>query len=72
MMIETIIVICYGNGCAGMEGFIFNENALILWVQSPHISSMMENNFLDLNQSAITCSKLTIETLEQGGKYVQS
>ena len=23
-------------------------------------------------QQAITCSKLTIETLEQGGKYVQS
>ena len=25
-----------------------------------------------LSQSAITCSKLTIETLEQGVKYVQS
>ena len=25
-----------------------------------------------LNQPAITCSKLTIETLEQGVKYVQS
>ena len=26
----------------------------------------------ELTQSAITCSKLTIETLEQGVKYVQS
>ena len=26
----------------------------------------------DLPQSAITCSKLTIETLEKGVKYVQS
>ena len=27
---------------------------------------------LKTNQPAITCSKLTIETLEQGVKYVQS
>ena len=27
---------------------------------------------LPLSQSAITCSKLTVETLEQGVKYVQS
>ena len=27
---------------------------------------------LDYTQPAITCSKLTIETLEQGVKYVQS
>ena len=26
----------------------------------------------DYSQTAITCSKLTIETLEQGVKYVQS
>ena len=26
---------------------------------------------MGLSQSAITCSKLTIETLEQGMKYVQ-
>ena len=34
-----------------------------------------ENNFgpsLSLPQSAITCLKLTIETLEQGVKYLQS
>ena len=28
--------------------------------------------FVDLTQPAFTCSKLTIETLEQGVKYVQS
>ena len=27
---------------------------------------------IDLSQPAIACSKLTIETLEQGVKYVQS
>ena len=27
---------------------------------------------LELSQPAFTCSKLTIETLEQGVKYVQS
>ena len=30
------------------------------------------NSFKDTQQPAITCSKLTIETLEQGVKYVQS
>ena len=29
-------------------------------------------HFSLVSQSAITCSKLTIETLEQGVKYVQS
>ena len=28
--------------------------------------------FIDLSQPTITCSKLTIETLEQGPKYDQS
>ena len=28
--------------------------------------------FINITQPAITCSKLTIETLEQGVKYVQS
>ena len=28
--------------------------------------------YILISQSAITCSKLTIETLEQGVKYVQS
>ena len=30
------------------------------------------NNIFDSSQPAFTCSKLTIETLEQGVKYVQS
>ena len=30
------------------------------------------NQILVITQPAITCSKLTIETLEQGVKYVQS
>ena len=31
----------------------------------------MQSNFI-LPQSALTCSKLTVGTLEQGVKYVQS
>ena len=30
------------------------------------------NNTFDSSQPAFTCSKLTIETLEQGVKYLQS
>ena len=37
-----------------------------------HISSHCENVESHITQPAITCSKLTIETLEQGVKYVQS
>ena len=33
---------------------------------------MRNNNNLKYLQPAITCSQLTIETLEQGVKYVQS
>ena len=33
---------------------------------------LVQGNFATLTQPAITCSKLTIETLEQGVKYVQS
>ena len=42
------------------------------------IPGTCEFSFLDLDfhlfviQPAITCSELTIETLEQGAKYVQS
>ena len=36
------------------------------------ILSIITMKKLDLSQPAITCSKLTIETLEQGVKYVQS
>ena len=33
---------------------------------------LLHQTIINLTQSAITCSKLTIETLEQGEKYVQS
>ena len=36
----------------------------------PNSSNIEEEE--EFSQSAITCSKLTIETLEQGLKYVQS
>ena len=32
----------------------------------------MNSSYNSYTQPAITCSKLTIETLEQGVKYVQS
>ena len=33
---------------------------------------LLQGNYIKQPQPAITCSKLTIETLEQGVKYVQS
>ena len=40
---------------------------------SCHLSSNANTNSLsEICQSAITCSKLTTETTEQGVKYVQS
>ena len=38
-----------------------------------HVSMVIFlKNILAVSQPAFTCSKLTIETLEQGVKYVQS
>ena len=37
-----------------------------------YIKSIMVSGVLNLSQPTITCSKLTIGTLEQGVKYVQS
>ena len=34
--------------------------------------NMYNRRIITLSQPAITCSKLTIETLEQGVKYVQN
>ena len=46
-----------------------NEN--ILWVnRSGLVNFYVSQNFI--TQPAFTCPKLTIETLEQGVKYVQS
>ena len=35
------------------------------------LSSNASSNYSEVSQSAITCSKLIIETLEQGVKYTQ-
>ena len=41
--------------------------------RDPQIWNLIPGNIkTDTTQPAITCSKLTIETLEQGVKYVQS
>ena len=36
------------------------------------VTNMILQKYLAPSQPAFTCSKLTIETLEQGVKYVQS
>ena len=41
-------------------------------VWDPRFLSQFKKKLKILTQPAITCSKLTIETLEQGVKYVQS
>ena len=41
-------------------------------VSITNIFGRSESDFNKSTQPAITCSKLTIETLEQGVKYVQS
>ena len=41
-------------------------------MQSIFWNILPKKNAEKLTQPAITCSKLTIETLEQGVKYVQS
>ena len=45
------------------------ENEEILWLCMVAYKNVESKN---LTQPAITCSKLTTETLEQGVKYVQS
>ena len=37
-----------------------------------HVCKNVQQTLKKATQTAITCSKLTIETLEQGVKYVQS
>ena len=44
----------------------------LISVKNVHIMSMMIDVFSLQPQPAFTCSKLTIEILEQGVKYVQS
>ena len=51
------------------KNFIRSRDIVALKTGGPALS---ENNIFKLSQPAIACSKLTIETLEQGVKYVQS
>ena len=52
---------------------IYEINEINLWVHAQGADCTFENSlFGAATQAAITCSKLTIETLEQGRKYVQS
>ena len=49
--------------------FKHSRVSLAAWVTNFH----PEHSFyIDITQSAFTCWKLTIETLEEGVKYVQS
>ena len=52
---------------------IYEINGINLWVHAQGADCTLENSlFGAATQPTITCSKLTIETLEQGRKYVQS
>ena len=68
--IETIQLICNINQLTGfyMMGKLFvNKLKIIIQIIIP-----FHDIVLFLSQPAIACSKLTIEALEQGVKYVQS
>ena len=47
-------------------------NWIYIWKSLRNRSKDLQPKFLVSTQLAITCSKLTTETLEQGVKYVQS
>ena len=47
---------------------LFSLFSLSYWAKIGHYG----RSIVDVTQPAITCSKLTTETLEQGVKYVQS
>ena len=57
-----------------MQKFEFQKGALTKHVKRKHPETLCEKNenVRTAAQSAFTCSKLTIETLEQGVEYVQS
>ena len=48
------------------------ELEILLWGIFLMCDGNLRRSDFDHSQSAFTCSKLTIETLEQGVKYVQS
>ena len=48
------------------------EIALIAVISQITENEAVYEKLMNTTQTAITCSKLTIETLEQGVKYIQS
>ena len=60
---EVIIKILLLNVCNAMKNLHFSRT----FTQKEDLPIFLQNT-----QPAITCSKLTIERLEQGVKYVQS
>ena len=64
--------------CPGWFSFIFStfgpfSNFILISVTDSSLAGCSDIHLLlKPTQPAITCSKLTIETLEQGVKYVQS
>ena len=53
MMIETTVM-RYGHGPEGMKGITLNENALVRWARSLHISSVLEQTLVGLKVSNST------------------
>ena len=45
-------------------------NRIVNFVCSVSLMSVIDSSLCKITQAAFTCSKLTIETLEQGMKYV--
>ena len=59
--------------CSFLGLFFRNKNADILnFSKIKYFGNDFSFSKNDISQPTITCSKLTIETLEQGVKYVQS
>ena len=50
-MIETTVM-RYGHGPSGMVGITFNDKALDRWARSLHLSSLVEQNLMGLNDTS--------------------
>ena len=55
-----------------LNDITFDNEKLLRIIQSLDANKAHGYDGISVTQPAITCSKLTIETLEQGVKYVQS
>ena len=68
--IETSHLACKANE---VSGFYMKCNTRLKWVNI-HLQKKFSTRIRCVipSQRAFTCSKLTIKTVEQGGKYVQS